>query len=58
MCDSMNDLITKEIKLAFIVFENGKMFSEPMITAEDNVTLLPTEIKSCILDFSNKTSWC
>jgi len=49
MSDSKKDLLTNEIKLVFIVYEDGKMFPEPMITAEDNVTLLPTEIKSCIL---------
>ncbi|XP_008184525.1 adhesion G protein-coupled receptor A3 [Acyrthosiphon pisum] len=49
MSDSKTDLLTNEIKLVFIVYEDGKMFPEPMITAEDNVTLLPTEIKSCIL---------
>lgn len=49
MSDSKTDLVSNEIKLVFIVYEDGKMFPEPMITAEDNVTLLPTEIKSCIL---------
>lgn len=31
------------------MFEDGKMFPDPMIMAEDNVTLIPTEIKSCVL---------
>lgn len=43
------DLLNNELKLVFTVFEDGKMFPDPMIMAEDNVTLIPTEIKSCVL---------
>lgn len=47
--DTKTNLVDSELKLIFIVYEDGKMFPEPMIIAEDNVTLVPTEIKSCIL---------
>lgn len=42
-------MLTNELKLIFIVYEDGKMFPEPMMMAEDNVTIIPTEIKSCVL---------
>ncbi|XP_050421143.1 adhesion G protein-coupled receptor A3 isoform X2 [Adelges cooleyi] len=40
---------SSELKLVFTVYEDGKMFPEPMMAADDNVTLIPTEIKSCVL---------
>lgn len=47
--DTKLDSLNNELKLVFTVYEDGKMFPEPMMTAEDNVTLIPTEIKSCVL---------
>ncbi|VVC24473.1 Hypothetical protein CINCED_3A012385 [Cinara cedri] len=47
--DTKTDLFNNELKLVFTIYEDGKMFPEPMIMAEDNVTLIPTEIKSCVL---------
>lgn len=47
--ETKTNLADNELKLVFTVYEDGKMFPEPTIMAEDNVTLVPTEIKSCIL---------
>lgn len=47
--DTKKDFFNNELKLVFTVYEDGKMFPEPMIVAEDNITLIPTEIKSCVL---------
>lgn len=47
--DAKKNILINELKLMFIVYEDGKMFPEPMMMAEDNVTLIPTEIKSCVL---------
>jgi len=47
--ETKKDLFTNELKLIFTVYEDGKMFPEPMMMAEDNITLIPTEIKSCVL---------
>lgn len=39
----------QELKLVFTVFEDGKMFPEPMMVTDDNVSTIPIEIKSCVL---------
>ncbi|XP_050546480.1 adhesion G protein-coupled receptor A3 isoform X2 [Daktulosphaira vitifoliae] len=47
--ENKSDMQNQDLKLVFTVFEDGKMFPEPLMVANDNMSLIPIEIKSCVL---------